>query len=168
MISIENQCKKLYISAFSDDEEFTSLLFKNAFDSCCHYILDNETVVSMLFAFDVYINGVKGKYIYGVATDERFRNKGFMRRLFTKTEESLKGEYLFLCLRPMNDGLFDFYKKLGFEDILFKSDVCVEGCKNARREICIKDAVSVNKVRKCFENKNTCAKIKLLTRCSNK
>lgn len=123
MLSIKEQCFNLYMSAFKDDKEFTTYMFDTCFEDSCFYLLCGETVVSMLFAFDVFLNGVKGKYLYSVATDEKYRDKGYMSRLFYEVEEKLKGEYKFFCLRPMNESLFNFYEKLGFVKKFYKREI---------------------------------------------
>lgn len=121
MLSVKEQCYNIYMAAFNDDEAFTRLLFDNSFEDSCYYYFHEDKVVSMLFAFDVWLNGEKGKYVYGVATDEAFRGKGYMRKLFSLLEEKLENDYKFICLRPMSEDLFDFYARLNFEKKFFKS-----------------------------------------------
>lgn len=120
--SIIKQCKSLYITAFQDDEEFTDLLFDLFYDSSCRYLCEDDKVVSMLFAMDVTLDGAKGKYIYAVATDENYRGKGYMSKLFRKVSDEFKDEYDFFCLKPMSESLFDYYGRLGFEKCLKKSE----------------------------------------------
>ena len=135
MKDIKKQCYDLYMSAFNDDEEFTKLLFNIGFENSCYYLLEEKRVVSMLFAFDVYLNGFKGKYVYGVATDRDFRGKGYMRRLFSALEKNLDNSYKFLCLRPMNEQLFEFYDKLNFVKKFYKKDLSfIDGKINFKGE----------------------------------
>ena len=115
MLSVREQCKELYLKAFEDDLEFTELLFDTLFESSCRYLLEEQRVVSMLFAIDVSFNSTRGKYVYAVATDENKRGKGYMRILFDRIAREYGNEFDFLCLRPMNEGLFEFYEKLGFQ-----------------------------------------------------
>lgn len=112
--NIINQCKRLYIDAFHDDEQFTDLLFDLFYESSCKYLLEDGVIFSMLFAMDISLDGMKGKYIYAVATDEKYRGKGYMRRLFDKITAEFKKDYDFLCLKPMSESLFDYYSRLGF------------------------------------------------------
>ncbi|MBE6729496.1 MAG: GNAT family N-acetyltransferase [Ruminococcaceae bacterium] len=153
--SIKEQCKDLYIDAFKDDVQFTNFLFDTCFDEDCFYIEKNGEVISMLFAFDVYINDVLGKYVYGVATKEKYRSMGYMRILFDDFSEKIKDKYKFLCLRPMNDGLFEFYNnKLGFENKFTKK--FIEPLKNEK----VKEAIKINcekqlmSVRKALQQEN--------------
>ncbi len=154
MISVREQCKKLYIEAFKDDLEFTELLFDTLFDSSCRYLLEGERVVSMLFAVDVALNGNKGKYVYAVATDEKMRGKGYMRILFDKITDEFIKDYDFLCLRPMNDGLFSFYEKLCFERKFKKSKIIKSVSKNNPELVLVEDINSIKKIRKTLLKEN--------------
>ncbi len=150
MNSIKQQCKKLYQTAFEDDIQFTNLLFDSCFENCCYYLTEGETVVSMLFAFDVFIEGNKGKYIYAVATNPQYRFKGYMRKLFLDTEKKLTDEYSFFCLRPMSEGLFDFYAKLGFEEKFFKSYTVLKGNKSSLESVFVEDIKDIKRLRKAL------------------
>lgn len=149
-----NQCKKLYMDAFHDDAEFTDLLFKLFYDSSCKYLCVDGNVVSMLFAIDVTLDSFKGKYIYAVATDERYRGKGYMRSLFEDIFHEYKTQYDFFCLKPMDDSLFDFYEKLGFVKCFKKSTVII---KDSSYFFKLKDLTDINeikRVRKYFLGQN--------------
>lgn len=148
MDSIRQQCKNLYQIAFEDDIEFTNLLFDSCFEQNCYYLTEGETVVSMLFALDVFIGSNKGKYVYAVATNPEYRGKGYMRKLFCDVENSLRSEYSFLCLRPMNEGLFDFYAKLGFEEKFYKKQIAVKGKKIACEPILVNSISDIRKLRR--------------------
>ncbi len=154
MLSIKEQCYKLYMDAFKDDEQFTKFLFDNCFDDCCYYLTEGDIVVSMLFAFDVFLNGVKGKYIYGVATDEKYRGKGYMRKLFDKSAANLKNEYKFLCLRPMTESLFGFYDKLGFSKKFYKGKLQNNNENSASERVSVNNADDFMRVRKSLLKSN--------------
>jgi predicted acetyltransferase len=102
----------------------------------------------MLFAIDVVLNSKRGKYVYAVATDERMRGKGYMRILFDKISNEYKKNYDFLCLRPMNDGLFSFYEKLGFERRFKKSKLTKKSTKNTAELKFIEDIKVIKDIRK--------------------
>lgn len=151
--SIIQQCKKLYMEAFGDDEQFTDLLFDLFFDTSCRYICCDGKIVSMLFAIDISLDGYRGKYIYAVATHPDFRGKGYMSRLFDEVSAEFKEQYEFLCLKPMSEGLFDFYSRLGFirqfkKSIIENSDFSdsqlkdlndINDIKNVRKALLIKN-----------------------------
>lgn len=151
--SIIMQCKKLYMEAFGDDEQFTDLLFDLFFDTSCRYICCDDKIVSMLFAIDISLDGYRGKYIYAVATHPDFRGKGYMSRLFDEVSAEFKDQYDFLCLKPMNEGLFDFYSRLGFirkfkKSVVNNGDFLGSGLKE------LTDITDIKKVRKALLIKN--------------
>ncbi len=154
MITIREQCEKLYIEAFKDDLEFTELLFDTLFDGSCRYLLNNDRVVSMLFAVDVKLNENKGKYVYAVATDENMRGKGYMRILFDKITDEFSKDYDFLCLKPMSDSLFLFYEKLGFERCFKKSKILKKVPKNNPQLVLVDNLEDIKTIRKKLLNEN--------------
>ncbi len=154
MLSIKEQCKNLYIKAFEDDLEFTELLFETLFDTSCRFLLHEGYVTSMLFAIDVSLNGRKGKYVYAVSTDENMRGKGYMRILFEKIFKEFGVDYDFLCLRPMNEGLFSFYENLGFERCFKKGRTVKEMSKNPAELILVEDISDIKAIRKILLKHN--------------
>lgn len=153
--SIRNQCSKLYIDAFHDDIEFTNLLFDTFFEDSCRYLLIDGKVVSMLFAMDVSIDNKRGKYVYAVATNEKYRGKGYMRRLLDEVSDEFSKDYSFLCLRPMDDGLFNFYEKLGFERKFTKSTVSLVNKKSNSKGINIEKINDIKYIRNLFLPENS-------------
>ena len=154
MESIRMQCQKLYLDAFHDDEEFTELLFDTLFLSSCRYITEGEKVVSILFAIDVTLSDSKGKYVYAVATDEAMRGKGYMRALFDKISLEFSTDYDFLCLKPMDEGLFRFYEKLGFQRNFKKSAVVKNYTKTPCELVLVDDINDVKRIRKSLLKEN--------------
>ena len=69
----------------------------------------------MLFALPCKIFTDNGEfeavYIYAAATDEKFRGRGYMSALISQITENADK---IVFLRPANDGLIAYYKKLGF------------------------------------------------------
>ena len=126
MDNVFQQCRELYNAAFGDDGSFGDMLF-GLFSKDLRYITE-ERVICMAFCIDVFADGKKGKYLYGVATDENYRSKGYMSRLFSKIEDEFKEEYDFLCLHPASESLIKLYNKKGFALNLSKS-VTEPDCK---------------------------------------
>lgn len=152
--SIINQCKRLYIDAFHDDEQFTNLLFGLFFDSSCRYICEDGRVISMLFAIDVTLDGILGKYVYAVATDEKYRSKGYMRRLFEKISDEFQKEYDFFCLKPMSESLFDYYGRLGFEKCFKKSSDVIKKANSRSVLYKLENLKDIKAVRKAVLKEN--------------
>lgn len=110
-------CLALYREAFPEpDLTFEEALFKYCF-KYCHYIKENDKVISMLFALPCKFVSANEKcdcvYIYAAATLREYRGKGYMARLM----EKVKNENDFLFLRPANSSLIAFYEKIGFKTV---------------------------------------------------
>lgn len=106
-------CKNIYHKNFGEeDNTFENQLFESCFDYCRYLEVDGN-IVSMCFAFPCEINNKKALYIFGVATEEKYRNKGFA----TKLLEQIKAENdAILILRPVTEKVIPFYEKIGFKE----------------------------------------------------
>ena len=78
----------------------------------------------MLTMLPVSLNDKKGRYIYAVATGERFRRRGLSTMLLNYANKYIKesGEY-FSVLVPAEENLFSFYEKRGYTTVN-----CTEKC----------------------------------------
>ncbi len=105
-------CKTIYHKNFGEeDNSFENELFDKCFKYCRTLEKDGE-IVSMCFAFPCKIGEREARYIFGVATDEAQRNKGYATELLNK----IKGEKDdILILRPVNEKVINFYEKMGFK-----------------------------------------------------
>ena len=105
-------CKTIYHKNFADgDDSFENKLFDKYFKYCKYLEKDGE-IVSTCFAFPCKIGERSALYIFGVATDEAHRNKGYATELLNK----IKAEHNeLLILRPVNSDVFAFYERLGFK-----------------------------------------------------
>ena len=144
MDSVLKQCRELYNTAFGDDGAFADMLF-SSFSKDLRYITENGKLVCMAFCIDVFVKDKKGKYLYAVATDNEYRNKGYMSRLFEKIEEEFKAEYDFLCLHPANEGLIELYKKKGFSLNLLGGKLN----KSEKPCVLIDNEIKLNKALRC-------------------
>ena len=110
-ISKKDRLKEIYHSAFAyTDDSFEDALFHKC-SSCCEYLEKDGRIVSMLFALPCKISGKKAKYIFAVTTPEEFRGQGYAKELIDRIK---KQDDSILILRPVNDGLIEFYKNMGF------------------------------------------------------
>lgn len=118
-MNAKEQCKKIYLEAFDDgDNSFTEMLFENCFEYC-RYSLSGDAVTAMLFALPCEITDGgkcdKALYLYAVATLKAYRGQGIMTGLIEKIKK--QSENTLLLLRPVNNSVISFYKKLGFKEI---------------------------------------------------
>lgn len=105
-------CYKIYCEAFGADE-FSIELFENCYEYCRFYKVSGR-IVSIMFLLPCEIickdKTYPANYVFAVATDKACRGKGYMSD-FIK-EQSLDT----VCfLKPANDQLIDFYKKIGYK-----------------------------------------------------
>ena len=110
-ISKKDRLKEIYHQAFAyTDNIFEDALFHKC-SSYCEYLEKDGRIVSMLFALPCKISGKKAKYIFAVTTPEEFRGNGYAKELIDRTK---KQDDSILILRPVNGGLIEFYKNMGF------------------------------------------------------
>lgn len=118
------QCEKLYNEAFGEDREFDTMLF-NLFFDCVETLEIDGTVVAMYFKIPCVLNqnGIKSKayYIYAVTTHGDYRHKGLMTKLFNATQKEPDAFYF---LKPSSGGVIDFYKQVGFKQIVGTRNNC--------------------------------------------
>ena len=108
--------KALYTRCFNDTEQGTEVFFGRIFSpDICYIAFDGGELVAMLCMLPTSINGRSAAYLYAAATDAEHRNCGFMRGLVNYAIATCGAE---LCVTlPAEDGLYDFYKKLGFVEL---------------------------------------------------
>ena len=87
------------------------------------YEIDNE-IASMLFLLegDMHFEGedYPSYYLYAACTLKKYRGRGLMAELlsFAKETANKNGKY-FICLKPAEKSLFDFYGKFGYKTAFF-------------------------------------------------
>ena len=108
--------RNLWQQAFGDTDSFLDGFFSVGFSterSLC--LWENEELGAALYWFDCSWQGKKIAYLYGVATDLRFRGKGFCRELMTKAHGLLASQgYDGAILVPGSQTLFSLYRKIGY------------------------------------------------------
>lgn len=107
----KQECRRIYHSNFAEQSNFENELFKDYF-KYCRYIEDDGKIVSSCFAFPYKMGEREVLYIFAVATDEDYRNKGYATRLI---EEIKRESDAILILRPQSEELIPFYERLGFK-----------------------------------------------------
>ena len=109
--------KELWKEAFGDTDSFIDLFFSIAYSpDRCRCSFDGDIPVSVLYWFDSTCRGEKIAYIYAVATRKEYRGRGHSSSLIKDTHDLLRSEgYVGALLVPVNEGLVDFYSRLGYE-----------------------------------------------------
>ena len=110
------QLKKLWKEAFGDDDKTINDFFDIAFSADrCLCTFDGDKAVSVLYWFDCTLDDIPVAYIYAVATDKEYRGRGLCQRLMDYTHRHLASKgYGGAVLVPVNESLFDFYGKMGY------------------------------------------------------
>lgn len=125
----------LWRKTFGDDEEFIKSFFACWQPEKHTLILREEhCVLGMLSLLPVSANGVKGRYIYAVATEQAARKRGIATRLLSAAEEAqLKQSEKFSVLVPSSENLFEFYEKRGWNEILYAPDFSKINMKDTQK-----------------------------------
>ncbi len=118
LTSDKNQIINLWKNVFGDDEDYIKFFLNGCKNKLClGYFVDNE-LVSMIFLIDCKYGSYIGKYVYAVATDKKYRNKGYASLLINEAKKNMND---FLWLIPAEESLFDYYSKLGFKTKLYSN-----------------------------------------------
>lgn len=114
--------KNLWAEAFGDSVDQIEKYLRNMYceKDILLYVEDDE-VCAMASMLGVSSKNIKGRYIYAVATAKKYRGRGICKKLMSRIEEEIKarGEE-FSILVPAEKSLFEFYKKLGYSQTVFK------------------------------------------------
>lgn len=108
--------RRLWQQAFGDTNAFLDDFFDLAFSpERCRCLSADGQLTAVLYWFDCDFADQKIAYLYGVATDKAFQNRGFCRTLMENTHAHLKAlGYDGAVLVPGSPGLFAFYEKQGY------------------------------------------------------
>ncbi len=125
--------RRLWTEAFGDSDAFLDSFFGTAFSPLHSRIAkEGDRLAAMLYIFDSYCKGQKLAYIYAVATDKKFQNKGVCRALLQDTHTYLKENgYTGAILVPADSALSAMYAKFGYKAICDGSQKTIyQGCNN--------------------------------------
>jgi len=110
----KEQIIALWNSAFGDKTKDVEKYLKTLLEYFLVYEEDG-ILKGMLSVLPVSFGNKIGGYIYAVTTDKNHRGQGICNKLMEYVKEDKS--YNFLVLKPQNDGLFEFYGKMGFERV---------------------------------------------------
>lgn len=123
--SVVYTLKKLWKKCFEGSDAYIDLFFENAFseENCIVAFYYTKPIgmifllpVTMTFGDSVY----NGCYLYAIATDPEYRNRGVMKSLEkAAVQHGQLNDYDFLCLVPETESLFSMYQKLGYKTTFY-------------------------------------------------
>lgn len=122
-----SQIKTLWKRAFGDTNEFIEFYFSNRHKNENMLIfLKDGAVAAMLTMFPLTIKSGEqtfvGRYIYAVATDEKYQRQGISTQLLNYAHQWMKeNKEKVSVLVPQSKALFEYYRKRGFKTV-FKID----------------------------------------------
>ena len=140
--------KKLWTQAFGDTDAFLDTFFTVAYspERSQHLALDGH-LAAMLYWFDCQCRGKKIAYIYAVATDEAYQNRGLCRQLMEKTHALLQKQgYAGAILVPGSAGLFALYEKLGYRTCSHMTvTTCAAGAPVSLRSVTVAEYAALRR-----------------------
>lgn len=121
----------LYQKTFDESKELTDEIFKNFdFKNSLYEVYSNDKVASIAFIKEKFLN-ILGKkfsipFLFGLATKNELKNKGFARDVLTKTIKDLnKKKRALLCLYPYPVDK-SFYYKFSFSSFTYISKIPIK------------------------------------------
>ena len=115
----------LWREAFGDTENEISFFLNNCFkpENTLVYELNSE-IASMLFLLEgsMCVDDVNypSYYLYAACTLNKYRGRGLMAELLSFAKSvAAKRKKFFICLRPGEKSLFDFYEKHGYKTVFY-------------------------------------------------
>ncbi len=122
-----NELKKLWREVFDSEGIYTELFIKNRYHTCeAVGMFDKEKLISVLYMLPCTLK-VKDReysmsYIFAVGTLKDERGKGYCSQVMNFAHEYLKNKGIDCAsLVPAEKGLFDFYRRLQYENAFYIS-----------------------------------------------
>ncbi len=114
----ERLLQELWHRAFGDSMAFIQGFFETGYDpNCCRCLTLAGHLAAALYWFDTQWEGETLAYLYAVATDPGFRNRGLCRALMADTHRVLTERgYDGALLTPAEPGLRQMYGSMGYRD----------------------------------------------------
>lgn len=128
--------RRIWKEAFGDSDEAIDAFWRTAFSpNRARIALMDDAPVAALYWFECTYHGQRLAYLYAIATDRSFRGRGICKQLMEDTHRHLKYlGYAGALLVPSEHGLFDFYRKMGYETCSAVEDF---DCTGEERELLI-------------------------------
>ncbi len=145
--SLYNAAQTLWMSTFGDSADFIGAVTgSESYYGAVVAECDGELAgISHLLR----VSGERpGLYIYAVATDERYRNRGVCTEMLELLKTYSLGQGLSLLLHPADVGLASYYRRRGFVPLSYRICDIAEGDGGKYTEITAEEYLSVREF--CF------------------
>jgi len=128
---LREKLKNLHMQAFEEDNRYIDYFFENKYKKeNCFFLRENDDIATVLYMLYKKMHyrtfKIKCAFFSGIATDVKYRNKGYCKKNIICALEYLhKNNIPFAFLRPFD---FEFYAKLGFATVSrFPGMFCRDG-----------------------------------------
>lgn len=113
--------KQMWTDIFHDSDKFADFAVNICSTEEIYLVKENDEIASMVVAgIDLTVSGKKGFYIYGLCTLPKYEGKGFATQLMNYVcEQKFADGYQFSVAQPAQESLFDYYKKLGYNNVTY-------------------------------------------------
>ena len=134
--------RELWKEAFGDSDEFINMFYTTAFSPSRVFAVGEEAEDGLclcggLYWFDGSFKNPLGEteriaYIYAVAVSKEKRGLGYGKLLMEGVHAYLKGRgYHGVLLAPAEEGLFEFYEKLGYTTCTYRDEIHLQAPDDA-------------------------------------
>ncbi len=129
------ELKKIWKECFGDSDEYIDFFFKNKFfHTGCVALTENSIPVGCAYLLPVrseeYGNTKQGYYVYAVGILKEHRGKGLFKKMHECIYEYVRSNNMFLILCPANEKLCNYYKRLGYIENAFVSEISLTKANN--------------------------------------
>lgn len=122
--------RRLWQEAFADTDEYLDLFFSTAYapERC----LVRNGIGAAAYWLECGLNSRKLAYVYGVAVDKNLRGRGVGSAMMTELRSFLEARgYDGILLVPGDEGLRNYYQRLGYQTVSWQNRFTVAGEKPA-------------------------------------
>lgn len=123
---IKNKMMGLWKKTFHDSQEYVNLIFDQYFneDTVAYIEEDGEIVSALLgipYEFSKNRKLLRGLYLCGLATQPKYRNRGYMHKLIEEINlHALKKGFAFTFLIPENELLINYYTQKKYIKAIYR------------------------------------------------
>lgn len=135
------QLRALWSACFGDSERELDDFFGTVYLVCTVFAaMDEETLAGAVCVMPQSVccgeEEISAAYLYGVATDEKYRGRGVCRALLAHAEKELRKKYVACALLvPENAALAAMYEKMGYRGAArdWREEDAPKGCGRAEK-----------------------------------
>lgn len=157
----QNELKKgiseLWEKSLHLSKDYIQLIFNSYFkeEYLAYHIVDNKVAAVLLgipYFFGYGHNMLKGIFIFGAATDNKFHHKGLMTDLLKDFNNKHKNDFDLTFLVPSSDLVADFFRHRGYFNSFYRLEQRFTSIHNFKNDFIVSLEEVDPRVRKLKEN----------------